>query len=261
MRKSMGQKRREISEEHIRQITTIYQDFAESEVSKIFGTRDFGCRKIRVERPLKLNFQASPERIARLDEQTAFQNLAKSKKRNPQEKAQEEALGQQEQEALKKILSRMPDTLYKDRDAFTKALDEAISAAGPLEPLPKINASLRKAILNALSERDETAEICRDKDGFPEADTALRDHENVPLDEDIRAYFEREVKPYVPEAWIDEGTRDHKDGEVGKVGYEVNFNRYFYKYEPSRELEEIESDIMKIEQEIMLMLKGIEGIN
>jgi type I restriction enzyme M protein len=151
----------------------------------------------------------------------------------------------------------MPDTLYKDRAVFVMALDQAISAAGPLEPLPKLNASLRKAILGALSERDETAQICRDKKGFPEPDTELRDYENVPLNEDIRAYFEREVEPYVPEAWVDEGTRDHLDGEVGKIGYEINFNRYFYKYELPRPLEQIEAEIRELETEIVEMLKEL----
>jgi type I restriction enzyme M protein len=212
---------------------------------------------VTVERPLRLNFQNSPERITRLIEQTAFKNLAKSSKRNPEEKAVEEVIGREQQEAMRNLLTRMPGTLFKDRVDFEKALDEAINSTGPLEAFPKITTALRKAILNALCERDETAAICRDKDGFPEPDTELRDYENVPLKVDILEYFEREVKPYIPDAWINEAHRDHKDGEVGKVGCEINFNRYFYKYQPPRPLEEIEAEIQVLEEEILTLLREV----
>src|SRR3989304_7367731 len=119
--------------------------------------------------------------------------------------------------------------------------------------------SIRKAILSSLSERDETAELCRDKDGNHEPDPELRDTENVPLKEDITAYFDREVRPHVPDAWINTSICDHKDGAVGKVGYEINFNRYFYKYQPPRPLEVIEADIRTLEKEIMGMLRGVAG--
>ena len=117
----------------------------------------------------------------------------------------------------------------------------------------------KKAILSALSERNEEAEICRDKDGNPEADPELRDTESVPLAESIESFFEREVKPHVPDAWIDRGRRDPKDGEVGLVGYEINFNRYFYEYRPPRPLEAIEADIQAIEKDIVAMLREVAG--
>ena len=119
--------------------------------------------------------------------------------------------------------------------------------------------TLREAIVNALSEQDETAEICRDEEGNPEPDPEVRDTENVPLKEDIQVYFDREVKPHVPDAWINNAIVDHKDGRVGRVGYEINFNRYFYKYQPPRSLESIEADIKTIEQDIVKMLGGITG--
>jgi len=90
------------------------------------------------------------------------------------------------------------------------------------------------------------AAICRDKDGNPEPDPELRDTESVPLSESVETFFEREVKPHVPDAWIDTGKRDEKDGQIGIVGYEINFNRYFYKYTPPRPLEVIEKDIMRM---------------
>ena len=134
-----------------------------------------------------------------------------SKKRNPKEKAKEEAEGRKEQEAIRKMLATLPTTLFKDRPAFDAALEKAVKAAGL-----KIPAPVRKAILSALSERDETAEICRDSDGNPEPDPELRDTENVPLSESIESYFEREVKPYVPDAWINAAIRDEKDSQIGK---------------------------------------------
>lgn len=115
----------------------------------------------------------------------------------------------------------------------------------------KLMAPLRKALLSALGERDETAEICRDADGNPEPDSELRDYENVPLKEDIHEYFEREVRPYVPDAWIDE--------EKTKVGYEIPLTRHFYKYTPPRPLEEIQAEISELEREIMGMLREVVG--
>ena len=121
----------------------------------------------------------------------------------------------------------------------------------------KLNAQLRKAVLDALSERDETADICLDSKGKPEPDSELRDTETVPLGEDIREYFEREIKPFVPDAWINKKMKDPKDGKTGKVGYEINFNRYFYEYKPPRSLEEIQADLNEVEREILDLLKDV----
>lgn len=252
MRKSLGDKRREISADQIQQITDLFTAFKEGEHSKIFDSADFGYRKITVERPLRLNFQASSERIGRLKDETAFRNLAVSKKKNPKERAAEEAEGKKEQDTILAMLGKLPTTLLKDRGMFAAALDKATKVADL-----KLTSAIRKAILSALSERDETAEICRDEDGHPEPDPELRDTENVPLKEDIQAYFDREVKPHVPDAWINKAITDHKDGKVGKVGYEINFNRFFYKYHQPRPLETIEADIKAIEQDIVKMLREV----
>ena len=113
----------------------------------------------------------------------------------------------------------------------------------------KVPAVLFKAILMALAERDETAVICADAKGNPEPDLELRDYENVPLKGDVHEYMKREVLPHVPDAWMDESKT--------KIGYEINFNRYFYKYTPPRPLEEIETDLKKIEKEIADMLAEV----
>jgi type I restriction enzyme M protein len=120
-----------------------------------------------------------------------------------------------------------------------------------------IKAPLKKSILSALSERDETADACTDKDGNVEADSDLRDHELVPLKEDWKAYVAREVTPFVPDAWVDETYKDAIDKNVGRVGYEINFNRYFYRYLSPRPVAEIDEELQKLETEIANLLKGI----
>ena len=267
MRKSLGDKRREIPLDRAQDIVKILTDFEDGDtrtidrdgkkedvaVSKIFPTTHFGFRKITVERPLRLNFQASPERIQRLEEERGFLALAQSKKKGAPG-AKEQAAGREQQEAIRAMLQKLPATLYTDRSEFHSALEAAARQAGVKLPTP-----VARAILSALSERDETAAICRDADGNPEPDPELRDTESVPLAETVEAFFEREVKPHVPDAWIDTTRRDEKDGQVGIVGYEINFNRYFYRYTPPRPLEEIEADIREIEQDILRMLSEVTG--
>ncbi len=162
------------------------------------------------------------------------------------------------------MLEGLPDTLYKDRAAFLADLTAVARKADV-----KLRAPVLNAILATLSERDEMAEICRDKSGRPDPDPELRDTERVPLAEgedpaddegvpaSVRAFFEREVAPHVPDAWIDTTRRDHKDGLVGHIGYEINFNRYFYRHVPPRPLEAIEADIQAIEKDILEMLKDM----
>ena len=265
MPRSLGDKRRQIPAERARDILNILGDCRDGDirrivkdgredetvVSHIFPTAHFGFRKITVERPLRLNFQATPERIKRLEDERGFQALAKSRKQG-YAATQEEAQGRRMQESLRKMLNALPETVVKDRKAFEGIFDDASKRAEV-----KLSAPVRKAILNALAERDETAAICTDKDGKPEPDPELRDTERVPLAEDVNAFFEREVKPHVTDAWIDDSKRDAKDGEVGIVGYEINFNRYFYRYSPPRPLEDIEADIQGIEADIIQMLREV----
>jgi type I restriction enzyme M protein len=253
MRKSLGDKRREIPPDKAAEILAIHKACAESERSKIFPTAHFGYRKITVERPLRLNFEASAERMARLESQAAFQKLVESKKKlGTKAREAEEAAGRARQEEIQKLLAGLPQKLFKSRDEFVRVLEAVLDNAEIT-----VSAPAKKAILTALSERDESAEICRDGDGNPESDPELRDYENVSLGESIEQYFAREVKPYVPDAWINTGVCDDKDDEVGKVGYEINFNRYFYKYVPPRPLQEIEAEIRKTETEVMDMLKEV----
>ena len=277
MRRSLGDKRREIPPEKAADVLKLLVEFKdgatrtiakngkeeERVVSRVFPTTRFGYRRITVERPLRLNFQASPERIARLGEQKGFQNLAKSRKRGDAG-AREEAEGRARQGAILALLEGMPGTLHTDRKEFLADLTSAAGEAGV-----RLTAAIRNAILAALGERDEKAEICRSEDGAPEPDPALRDTERVPLPEgedpadgdgvpeSVRAFFAREVLPHVSDAWIDTTRHDARDGQVGLVGYEINFNRYFYRYTPPRPLAEIEADIQAVEKDILDMLKDM----
>jgi type I restriction enzyme M protein len=260
MRKSLGNKRNEIGDgtenkpDHIAEISQLYGGVTTNGRSKVFDNEDLGFRKITVERPLRLSFQASPERIESLREVKTFQNLAKSKKKKGSKAAEAEiAEGRELQDAIVRALGTFnAEKIYKNREAFLDNLADAFKAADVKVPAP-----IKKAILATLSQRDESADVCIDKDGNPEPDPDLRDYENVPLKEDIYEYFDREVKPHVPDAWIDENKRDKKDGEVGIVGYEIPLTRHFYEYKPPRPLEEIEADIKTIEKDIVRMLAEV----
>jgi type I restriction enzyme M protein len=245
MRRSLGNKRNEIGDgkqgkpDHIAAITRLYCDFQSTPDSLILDNRDFGYRQVTVDRPLRLNFQALPERIGRLRDITAFVNLAKSKKKDKKQAAAEEAAGRQQQKAILAALGNLDAAkLYRDRNAFLNALETAFEKTGT-----RLMAPIKKAILAALSERDETAEICRDADGNPEADPELRDYENIPQQESIDAYFAKEVLPHIPDGWINEETRDNIDGEVGKVGYSIPLTRHFYVYRPPADLAQLEATV------------------
>ena len=283
MIKSLGNKRNELSDGHIAEITRLYADFKNDDTSKVqingkaedricskvFDNRDFGFLKLIIERPLRLNFQASPDRIKRLKEESAFKQLAESKKRKDDKaRAAEIAEGVKHQGEIVALLESLdPAPVQKDREVFGDLLDKAFKKAGV-----KIKAPIRKAILAALSERDPSAEICRDNKGDPEPDPQLRDTEIVPLPEDAplplpigydkdadnsklvalfrdhcEAYLTREVLPHWDDAWIDHTKT--------KVGYEIPINRHFYVYQPPRPLEDIETDIKALEGEILDMLK------
>lgn len=285
MDKSLGNKRNELSDDHIKELVRLYAEHdhhAESEVlvdskperricSKILDNREFGFLKITVERPLRLNFQACAERIAKLDEQSAFVNLASSRKRKD-EAAYREAIaaGQETQTVIKAALMGMnSETLYRSRSVFETALEEVFKKVGI-----KVGAPIKKAILVALSERDPKAEICLDAKGNSEPDADLRDTEIVALPDDIELplplgydnetghdkllaqvkdhcedYLKTEVLPHIADAWIDHSKT--------KVGYEIPLTRHFYVYQPPRPLEEIAGEISQLEKDIVGMLSEV----
>jgi type I restriction enzyme M protein len=317
MKKSLGDKRKRLgdgtdgqteapdgSPDHIAALVKLYADFMHDRrmsladiktnidpkrdqaetmfVSKLFNNADFGYLKITVERPLRLNFAVTSERIARVQASGAFVGLALSRKRKDKVKAQEEVLtGQAAQAAIVAVLERMKPAfaqgeLTKDRALFEHELVNAFDVGDlPLE------ASLKSALLapGALGEKDPTAEPCRDRKGQQEPDADLRDTETVPLPAGIalplpldyenaqnkgkldlgpllalvkahcEAYLAAEVLPYRPDAWIDH--------QKTKVGYEIPFNRHFYEYKPPRPLTAIEKDIEDLQRDIVALLKEV----
>lgn len=285
MKKSLNNKRNEITEDQIRDLTRIYGNHRDGEtanvrinsetearvVSRIFENREFGFLKVTVERPLRMNFEATAERIAKLDDQSAFAGLATSKKRRDNKAAEHEiAEGHTLQGAIREALATLVvKGRYMDREAFDTELTRAAKRAEL-----KLTTPIKKAIFAALGERDPEAEICRDGKGRPEPDSELRDTENIALPDGtalplpiefgqdkpndrlvkafrdvIDAYMAREVLPHVPDAWV--------DYDKTKVGYEIPINRHFYVYKPPRRLDEIEADITALEGKIAGLLKGL----
>lgn len=234
MRKSLGQKRNEITDAQRDEIVRIYGTFTEGPHCKILDSDDLGYRQITVERPMRLAFQATAERVETLAGDPAFEKALNAKRGDEGARAA----------VLAAIRAMTGGTVYRSRTAFDEVLDAVCKAAGI-----KLTAAVRKVIHAQLSARDEEADVCLGADKKPEPDPELRDTENVPLKEDVQAYFEREVLPHVPDAWIDESKT--------RVGYEIPFSRFFYTYTPPRPLEDIEADIRVLEDEIAHMLKAV----
>ncbi|MDA2412455.1 restriction endonuclease subunit M [Bacillus cereus] len=246
MKKSLGSKRNEIAQEQMDEIVRLYGDFKEGEYVKIFDNEDFGYRKITVERPLRLNFLISEERIQLVAEQKVFQNLATSKKKGDNGLAEIEAGKALQAKIMEVLRSLVSDQLFKNRDEFAMLLKNAFKKVNVT-----IGAPVLKAILVGLSEKDEIADICMKNKTDAEPDSDLRDTENVPLKEDIYEYFKREVTPHVPDAWIDESKT--------KVGYEIPFTRQFYKYTALRSSAEIMLEIKELEASILEKLEKVMG--
>lgn len=219
MRKSLGSKRKFLSEQQIAEIAKLHEAFEETSNAKVFATTDFGYRRITVERPLRLRFSVTPEKLA------VYENTK----------------GTDQVEAFAKV------------EAVFDNLPDFLKAAG----IKKLGKGALKAALACFGERDAEAQPVLDDKGNVQADSDLRENENVPLNQSIDDYFAREVLPHVPDAWIDTSKTDPKDGLVGIVGYEINFNRYFYVYQAPRALVEIDADLKAVEAEIAALLSEV----
>lgn len=230
MRKGLGSKRSELGPDDITDIVKLYAEFEENDRSRIFKTTDFFYRTITVERPLKLNFAATGDRIEAAISAKTFARLTEP-----------------EAATLRATLEALnTGVVWKNRKEFTKVLKAALVAGGT-----SVTGTQMKALIIALSERDETADVCTDAKGRPEADSDLRDTENVPWSENIHTYFDREVKPYVPDAWIDETKT--------KDGCEIPFTRHFYQYVPPRPLEDIDADLDAVLGRIRARLEQVKA--
>jgi len=244
MKKSMGSKRNEITEEQLAEIVRLYGEAQPGEYVKIFDNEDFGYSKITVERPLRLNFQVTEERLARVVEEKGFSNLATSKKKGDAGHFEIEEGKKLQAQILYVLRTLKSDIIYKNREEFSKIVKSALKEASITA-----NAPILKAILTGLSKKDETADVCKKNKIDIEADSDLRDTESIPLKENIKNYFVSEVLRYVADAWIDETKT--------KIGYEIPFNRQFYKYTKLRSSAEIMNEIRGLEVEILEQLKKV----
>ena len=292
MGKSLNNKRHEITRDQIAELTRIYGDYRDGEaatvtvdkktrtterrvVSRIFENREFGFLKITVERPLRMNFQTTPDRIAKLAGQAVFEGLSVFDINDTAKALTEDKAGRTAKDQVRDMMIGIDRAkFYRDLAVF----DEDLSHAADIAKI-KLNKPLRKVIWLALGEKDPKAEICYFTKGKPEADADLRDNENVPLPAGtklplpmdfgpdpqnkkngdlvklmkpaIDAYMKAEVLPHVPDAWVDYSKT--------KVGYEIPLNRHFYVYKPPRPLAAIEGEISKLERDIAGLLDGLIG--
>jgi type I restriction enzyme M protein len=238
MDESLGDKRHRLTEEHITDITRIFGDLEANGRSKVVDNEEFGYRRIVIDQPLRLRFQVSEERIADLDNERAFTN-------------RDEDI----QERIKEALSEMDkENVWMDRESFLNDVELQLNMAGL-----DVRNSVYNAIERVMGERDPDAEICRDGNESPEHDSDLRERERVPLGTDPHDYFEEEVAPYLENAWINESSKYHddQDGELGVVGYEINFDRHFYEYESPRPIDEIDSEIESLKDTISVLLNEV----
>lgn len=222
-KRSLGDKRRHITAAQIDEIVKLYGRQGDGETSKIFDNADFGYTRVTVERPLRLRYQMTPEDKARFLD--ACPHLL------------------DDVQVIDKALGREPQ---RNWNALWGSIEDALHARKS-----RWKATEQKLFRSVFTQKDPEAEPVakggRNEGYEPDAD--LRDFENVPLKDDIDAYFAREVRPHVPDAWMDR-TKD-------KVGYEINFNRHFYKYTPPRPLEEIDAELRRAEDEIMRLLREV----
>ena len=255
LRKNLGKKNCELSEEDIQRICDTFLAFEETEQSKIFPNRAFGYWKVTVDRPLRLAVDLSPEQRLRF----------------------RAACREAQEEPIANVVDRVAEALgagpHLDFNRFTAAVETDISEHGV-----KLTAKRSKLLQTSLATRAEAAEPVIKKIHKPsrmepdpirglvestvkgkcrvveyEPDSELRDTEQVPLLEEggIEAFLRREVLPYAEDAWYDPASV--------KTGYEISFTRYFYKPQPLRTLEEIRADILALEKETEGLLGAIVG--
>lgn len=234
MRKSQGDKRKYLSDEQIDDIVRAYDGFEVSENCKIFNTTDFAYRKVTIQRPLRAKLNITEDDIALLKNLAAFQKL------------------KPEQQAA--WVQHLTDNLGLQPYEWARLAVKQNHNKGDFGKCPKALATALTAHFMSIKPQFEPV---LDEKGRIIADQKLKDTESIPFDRDVEDYFAQEVLPHVPDAFIDYSVRDEKDGEVGIVGYEINFNRYFYQYVPPRELSVIDCELKACEARIQALLNEV----
>jgi len=242
MDKGLGEKRHKITQDQIEEITNIFGNVSSNGRSIILSNDSFGYRRLVIDRPLRMSFKATKDRIESLHDERAFTNR-----------------DEETQNSVKKSLKSIDsEKTWFDREEFLDEVELAFNMHGV-----NVRNSVYNAIERALGERNSKAEICRDSKGEPEHDIDLREYERIPLGQDPDEFFKQEVEPHMPEAWINKSNKyiDEKDGKLGIVGYEINFNRYFYEYESPRELSDIDSELNELENKITELVSEASNEN
>lgn len=266
MKRSLGNKRRYLTDDIITEVVREYGTFQPTETSKLFDNEDFGYRRVRIERPLRLRFELTAQaREAFLDQCPEFLDAVL---------AMEQEIGteplddwNEAWEAAQRVTdehnvkwTKPKERLF--RQCFGTVDPEAKPVIGKrakfelptnIGDKPRDMTEADFASLFGITEGKPNGKTRRESIEY-EPDPALRDFENIPLKENVVEFFLREVRPFVPDAWINHEERDHKDECIGKVGYEINFNREFFKYTPPRKLEDIDRELKDVEARIMAML-------
>lgn len=222
-KRSLGDKRRHMTVAQIDEVVRLYGKFEEGPRSKIFDNADFGYTRVTIERPLRLRYQMTTDDKARFLD--AFPHLLDDVQ------AVDKALGRESRLDWQATWDEI-EALLKKRGSRWKATEQ----------------KLFRSVFTQREAKAEPVPAGGHGSGF-EADADLRDFENVPLTEVVEAYFEREVKPHVPDAWMDR----NKD----KVGYEISFNRYFYVFTPPRALHDIDRDLQQAENDVLRLLREV----
>ena len=222
-KRSLGDKRRHIAASQIEEIVRLYGRFEDSECSKVFNNQDFGYTRVTVERPLRLRYRMT------IDDKARFLDACPHLLDDVQ--AIDKALGRKPLRDWNRVWDRIADLLSERGSRWKKAE--------------------QKLFRDVFTEKDPGAEPVTKggRDAGYQPDPALRDFENIPLKDDVDDYFQREVRPHVLDAWMERS----KD----KVGYEINFNRHFYKYTPPRPLAEIDADLKQAEAEVLRLLREV----
>ena len=234
-----GNKRRIVSDEQRRQILDIYAAGETGALSRMLDYRTFGYRRIRVLRPLRMTLELDKAGMERLEADPSWEKLPDA----------HQAFWR---DALKPLIGQTQT--YGWAETFAK---DAIKSDEAKQLKVKANKTFIAALISAFGHKDPEAEPVTDANGNLVPDTDLTDYENVPYLEDIDDYFAREVLPHVPDAWLDESFTDARDGQLGRVGYEINFNRFFYQYQPPRKLHDIDEDLKQVEAEIAALLAEV----
>lgn len=228
MRKNEGNKRKFIDQSSIDEISRIYADFNESSVSKLFNYTDFGYRRIKVLRPLRMNMQFDTDKLEQLQAHKDFNKLSEIDQ--------------------KSLVNEITGALNQTK-SYAWFEQEFI----PSLTLKKINKTFKNTLIAIFGVKDPDADIV-EINGEVQMDSELTDYENIPLNQDIQTYMEKEVLPHAPDAVVDSSFTDEKDGEIGVVGYEINFNRYFYVFEEPRHPNEIMKEIKALSAEVAKLL-------